>query len=232
MELEDRPMTEEEWLACEDPRRMMEAHGDKISDRKLRLFACACCRRIWRRLCDKRSQSAVLTAELYADSRCSLPELTQALADAQAAYNEGSDAFYTQKTGITVEAHAAAMHAADTHRWRLRGTVDSAAYSVFKPGSHPYSEEDARIAVVPEYAAQAVLLRDITGNPFKPYPVPPAWPLTIIDLAQALYDGHDNRLILADALEESGHEELARHFRQEEWHPKGCWVMDAILGQG
>jgi hypothetical protein len=80
--------------------------------------------------------------------------------------------------------------------------------------------------------SQAQLLPEIHGNPFRPYASPPCWPSPVLDLAQALYDGHDNRLILADALEESGHEELARHFRQEEWHPKGCWVMDAILGQG
>ena len=49
--------------------------------------------------------------------------------------------------------------------------------------------------------------------------------------AQALYDGTGDRLILADALEESGHPELAQHFRAEEWHPKGCWVVDLVLGK-
>jgi len=36
---------------------------------------------------------------------------------------------------------------------------------------------------------------------------------------------------LVDALEEAGHQELAQHFRKEEWHPKGCWAIDAILGK-
>jgi hypothetical protein len=57
------------------------------------------------------------------------------------------------------------------------------------------------------------------------------WPSAVSDLAQALYDGQGNRLILADALEEAGHDDLARHFRQEEWHPRGCWSLDAILGK-
>ena len=38
-------------------------------------------------------------------------------------------------------------------------------------------------------------------------------------------------VILADALEEAGHFELAEHFRQETWPPKGCWVVDMILGK-
>lgn len=63
-------MTEAEWLACEDPRRMLSAClalttpgqvgfiipgkigqiAYRPSDRQLRLFACACCRQVWARL--------------------------------------------------------------------------------------------------------------------------------------------------------------------------------------
>jgi len=40
-------VTEKEWLACTDPTTMLEFLGGKAGDRKLRLFACACVRRVW-----------------------------------------------------------------------------------------------------------------------------------------------------------------------------------------
>jgi hypothetical protein len=79
---------------------------------------------------------------------------------------------------------------------------------------------------------QASLLRCVFGNPFRPYPAPPSWPTTVVQLAGALYNGQDCRLPLSDALEECGHPELAEHFRKEEWHMKGCWAMDVVLGKG
>ena len=50
--LPDEPMTADEWLTSADPRRMLAFLRERVSERKLRLFACACCRRHWALLSD------------------------------------------------------------------------------------------------------------------------------------------------------------------------------------
>src|SRR5262245_61301619 len=78
-------MTGDEWLACTDPEKMLAWLRGKISDRKLRLFACACCRRVWRVLIDPRTQRAVEVAERYADGSLSDAERQVAHEDAREA---------------------------------------------------------------------------------------------------------------------------------------------------
>src|SRR5262249_47058112 len=82
-------------------------------------------------------------------------------------------------------------------------------------------------------AGQAVLLREIVGNPFRPLPrrsLPPH----VVGLADAIHASFpavsEQYLILADALQELGEEQAAAHCREQR-HVKGCHLVDLILGK-
>ena len=60
-------VTEAEWIAGTDPTPLLVFLRGKASERKLRLFAVACCRRVWRQMTDGRSRRAIEVAEHYAD---------------------------------------------------------------------------------------------------------------------------------------------------------------------
>jgi hypothetical protein len=42
----NHPMSEGEWRLCTDPERMLDAVRGIVGHRKLRLFACHCCRKV------------------------------------------------------------------------------------------------------------------------------------------------------------------------------------------
>jgi hypothetical protein len=60
-------MTEQDWRKCAEPERMLKSLRGAVNGRKLRLFAVACCRRVWHLLREERSRRAVDVAERHAD---------------------------------------------------------------------------------------------------------------------------------------------------------------------
>ena len=71
-------MTEGEWLACVDPNAILNFLRGRIGDRKLALFARACCEPIWTLLTDARSRQALLVRELHLDGMAGDKELQAA----------------------------------------------------------------------------------------------------------------------------------------------------------
>jgi hypothetical protein len=86
--------------------------------------------------------------------------------------------------------------------------------------------------------AQASLVREVFGNPFRPVILAPSWPTwnggTAVKLARAIYDerAFDRLPVLADALEEAGcdHADLTAHCCGPGPHVRGCWAVDLLLG--
>src|SRR3954470_21871039 len=81
-------MTEQEWLACAAPERMLAFLGPGLSRRKLRLFAAACCRRVCGLVRDRRSRLAVELAERHADGLADRRELQAVRSAAREAARE------------------------------------------------------------------------------------------------------------------------------------------------
>jgi hypothetical protein len=68
-------MTADEWMACTRPEPMLRLMKGKATNRKLRLFAVACCRHIDHLIQDQRSRMAVDASEQFADGLISLEAL-------------------------------------------------------------------------------------------------------------------------------------------------------------
>jgi hypothetical protein len=91
----------------------------------------------------------------------------------------------------------------------------------------------------PEERQQAIVVRELFGNPFRPFVLEPDWLAwndgTVRRIAQRIYDErlfHDTP-ILADALEEAGctNEDVLAHLRRPNTHARGCWALDLVLGK-
>jgi hypothetical protein len=200
-------VTEGEWLGCTDPAAMLNFIQDRASDRKLRLFAVACCHRIWDSISEWCCRQAVTVSERYADNRASYEQLEAAFMAAEWTCNrvrpEGL------QTSHALDAARLAAHP------ETRGLADGTATAAAMAGAG--SREDFWQRYAKEQAHLCILLRDIFGNPFRPVTLVPAvlsWnAATVVRLAQAAYDERHlpagtldtGRLaVLADALEEAG----------------------------
>jgi hypothetical protein len=102
--------------------------------------------------------------------------------------------------------------------------------------SHAVSAADGVADFVAEHQEQVRLLHDITGNPFRPVAVDPAWlTSTVVSLAEGIYAerAFDRLPILADALQDAGCDsaDILDHCRGPGPHARGCWVLDLLLGK-
>ena len=225
-------MFEARWLACAaDPEPMLRYMLGKTGDRKLRLFACACVRRIWPLLQDERSRTAVEMAERYADHPGGHAQLSRVRAEANEAARlagsvERSDSMDARGRAVWGAARAAYATVDDTG-W------DVARHAARRSASTFCHQDEA------ERRVQCELVRDLFGNPFQPMPDFSPWlrwhDRCVVKMAQSIYEERrfEELPILGDALEEAGcdDEEILWHCRAPGEHARGCWLLDAILGK-
>jgi hypothetical protein len=208
-------MTEAEWLAGDDPQKLIEFLCElPATDRKLRLFGVACCRQVWNLLTEDCFRAAVELAERFADGKASKKELADAKKASGAALERNGLA------GVIGPKYCALGSAWST----TRNPPTAAIYPLWV-----FTEQSQR-----EW--ELLLARDIFGNPFRSLAVDPGWLTpTVVQFAQSIYDTRaiERLPILADALEEAGCTDAAilAHCRQPGEHVRGCWVVDLILGK-
>jgi hypothetical protein len=221
-------MTEEEWLAGANPMRMIKALEQfttkalnyALSDRKLRLFAVACCRSAIELASPSVTDSpeSKLWKDVRAAERIADGLVPQPTNDLDHQYG-----FYTLFHGSAGQeewvCHAALSPSAWSAATGVIGKLDDTAWN-----------DDAT-------NCGAVYLREIFGNPFHRVAVEPEWlTSTVVTLARQVYESHDfsPMPILADALQDAGCEntDILNHLRDPNaTHVRGCWVLDLVLGK-
>jgi hypothetical protein len=235
-------MTEADWQACVDPATMLRWVGDRMSARKQRLFACACCRRVafmvdaWAydfRRDDYRR--ALATAEWFADGEATAAELANAHSDADDSTFINADLEYADLDGgvdpFRDVASADPAVVADIGQQILLLVRE---FGTDPTATGPRRRHDAEERA--ERAAQAHLLRDLLGNPFHPTAFDAGWRSPVVaQLAAKCYQARtfDRLPILADALQDAGcnAEELLAHLRGSGPHARGCWAVDQVLAK-
>lgn len=219
-------MTEAEWLTCDKPEKMLLALQDWASERRFRLFTCACLRHIWHQLEIGPQRDAILAAEKYTDDE---QDKEAVMSAARAADYEHDNENVTPAMAVTWRTHNhfwinVFHYLAYGDAWKAASLVES---TITK---HPMLRRDE------SQLACANLIHCIFGNPFH-YPMADSSWLTSTVLSLVRDISNERAFsampILADALQDAGcdNDDILNHCRQPGEHVRGCWVVDACLGK-
>jgi hypothetical protein len=227
-------MKEKEWLASDDPHSLLRflqkrgVHRQTSGRRRLRLVGCACVRHVGQHL-TRRGWRWVDLGEQIADGLLKPAQQKKIEAeptdelDGQRADHWADDAAHsTTASAVMVAAERATAGAASA--------VGNAAWLPKEDFAAAARARDA------ECRAQAELVRDVFGNPFRKVKFDKKWSTSsAVQLARRVYDSRDFSAmpILADALQDAGcdNTDILDHCRGPGPHVRGCWVVDLVLGK-
>jgi hypothetical protein len=221
-----RPMTEANWLNSTTISEMLGLLRGRLSDRKTRRFALACCHRQWSFFTDPRCRHGVELAERIADNRVPASDVLAAFRAVEDAFNESAQESFPERWAGLSPSSCAALAARSVLSINPVWAYDKSALIVASEGEK----------LEAEYACQAHLLRDIVGNPFRPVRLDPVWvSSTVRAVARSIYKEKtfDHLPTLADALEDAGcsSQDILKHCREPGVHVRGCWALDLVLGK-
>jgi hypothetical protein len=197
-------MTEREWLAGTDPQKMLGFLKGKASDRKLRLFAVACCRLVWHRVDDWGSWNAVESAELFADGQIRREKMTAAASEAWHELAQKVCLYEAGRAASTTALYAAGWAMPAPERVKQAAVLRDIVGNPFHPVALATAWKQWQGGLVVALAQRVYEER-----------------------------AFDHLPILADALEEAGCEnpEILGHLRSPGPHTRGCHIVDILLGR-
>ena len=247
-------MTESEWFACTEPAPMLEFLEDKVSNRKVRLLACAVVRHvpfsrdgmtIWELL----PRCAWLRSPEFPGVDChSVIETAERMADGEPSEGEWKASVrHARYINYAAEPEAWGDVPGSHLRYALTDAVQrTVSYNDNKDSVFLIRYLINYLYVYYRYANYEIhskferrvcgIIRDAIGNPFQPPTIDPSW-LTdgAIPISEFIYkeQAFDRMPILGEVLEDAGCDDdiILSHSRSQSRHVRGCWVVDAILGK-
>ncbi len=225
-------MTEAEWERCIERRPMLEFLRDKMSARKLRLFAVACCRQQWERFPLGPPRHAIKAAERLADGTATYAELwaiTEPLFRRDYSASLSFEEQHLVDAAIRTVADADGLSSGALRAAESLSEAIAARLGDYRAEFDPPSTRG-------EYE-QTALLRDIVGNPYYSEVIERGWlTSTVVAITRRIYQSRDFSAmpILADALQDAGcdNADILEHCRDAKGgHVRGCWVVDLVLGK-
>jgi hypothetical protein len=204
-----------------------------FSQRKWRLFALACVRRVCHVFRDERTRELVEAVERSAEGLLSGDQFDRLWREAK------------EPANLDMEAHrnAATREEPSACAWQALATIPRGWFEAARAGSSAVWARAATGEPAAKQRIQVSLLRDVFGNPFRQSWLEADWlTSTVKTLAQTAYEQRSlpggelepaHLAVLADALEEAGCADAAvlEHLRSPGPHVRGCWVLDLLTGR-
>lgn len=226
-------MMDAEWNST-DPEAMLEvvrqlkAGKSKLGRRKLRLFACACCRNWWDDL-NTNSREALEITERYAVGRATRSEFGRAQRISTYDFGDAEEP--------TTSEAALKRHTVNGATNWLTSGAEIAGFCI---GQHlrAVARKRSTHKLKQETKRQITLLREVFGNPNDPPDLDPAWLEwnngIIPKLAHEMYTDPQagDFARLRRHLKSAGCDDpaLLDHCRSRESHVAGCWLLDVLTG--